>query len=65
MTIHVFFLFPETSGKSLEEIEEMFLEGAPAWKTHVSKHPSPVHFSKTDPEYASEKPHTLHNDSSV
>ncbi|KAF8535772.1 sugar transporter [Trichophaea hybrida] len=28
MTLHVFFLFPETAGKSLEQIEEMFAEGA-------------------------------------
>ncbi|TGZ79448.1 high affinity glucose transporter [Ascodesmis nigricans] len=35
MTIHVFFFFPETAGKSLEQVEEMFLEGKPAWKTHV------------------------------
>jgi MFS family permease len=35
MTIHVFFMFPETSGKTLEEVEEMFLMGVPAWKTHV------------------------------
>ncbi|KAF2266534.1 high affinity glucose transporter [Lojkania enalia] len=35
MTIHVFFMFPETSGKTLEEVEELFLEGVPAWKTKV------------------------------
>jgi hypothetical protein len=37
MTIHVFFLFPETAGKSLEQVEEMFIAGGPAWKTHVVK----------------------------
>lgn len=35
MAIHFFFLFPETAGKSLEEVEDMFLSGVPAWKTHV------------------------------
>ena len=35
MAIHVFFMFPETSGKTLEDVEEMFLSGVPAWKTHV------------------------------
>jgi hypothetical protein len=37
MTLHVFFLFPETAGKGLEQIEEMFAEGVPSWKTHVAK----------------------------
>ncbi|KAF2653057.1 high affinity glucose transporter [Lophiostoma macrostomum CBS 122681] len=35
MAIHTFFLFPETSGKTLEDVEEMFLSGVPAWKTRV------------------------------
>ncbi|KAF2087305.1 sugar transporter [Saccharata proteae CBS 121410] len=43
MWIHVFFLFPETAGKPLEEVEQMFTDydrgikylGIPAWKTHV------------------------------
>lgn len=40
MTIHVFFVFPETAGKPLEEVNEMFEDpsgirflGTPAWKT--------------------------------
>lgn len=40
MTIHVFFMFPETAGKPLEEINDMFEDphgikhiGTPAWKT--------------------------------
>ncbi|KAF2168213.1 hypothetical protein M409DRAFT_65699 [Zasmidium cellare ATCC 36951] len=40
MTIHVFFCFPETAGKPLEEVTEMFENpngikymGTPAWKT--------------------------------
>ena len=35
MAVHTFFLFPETAGKTLEDIEEMFLVGTPAWKTKV------------------------------
>lgn len=35
MAIHVFFLFPETAGKTLEEVESMFLGGAKAWQTKV------------------------------
>ena len=40
MALHVFFVFPETAGKTLEEIEGMFTDpngiagiGTPAWKT--------------------------------
>ncbi|KAK2767016.1 hypothetical protein FQN54_006333 [Arachnomyces sp. PD_36] len=40
MTLHVFFMFPETAGKTLEEIEGIFTDpngikniGTPAWKT--------------------------------
>jgi sugar porter (SP) family MFS transporter len=33
MFIHVFFAFPETAGKPLEEVDEIFTKGIPAWKT--------------------------------
>lgn len=33
MTIHVFLAFPETAGKSLEEVDEIFQNRTPAWKT--------------------------------
>ena len=43
MFVHVLFLFPETAGKTLEEVEEMFTDpsgpkyiGMPAWKTHIT-----------------------------
>ncbi|PGG99622.1 hypothetical protein AJ79_08482 [Helicocarpus griseus UAMH5409] len=36
MTLHVFFCFPETAGKTLEAVEEIFDSGTPAWKTHVT-----------------------------
>ncbi|KAB8238246.1 sugar porter family MFS transporter [Aspergillus alliaceus] len=45
MLIHVFFFFPETAGKTLEETEAMFEDpnglkhiGTPAWKTRVTTH---------------------------
>ncbi|KAF1844463.1 high affinity glucose transporter [Cucurbitaria berberidis CBS 394.84] len=35
MAIHTFFVFPETAGKTLEDVEEIFIAGVPAWKTKV------------------------------
>lgn len=35
MAVHFFLLFPETAGKTLEEVEDMFLSGTKAWHTHV------------------------------
>jgi hypothetical protein len=37
MTIHVFFLYPETAGKSLEEMDEIFASKIPAWRTKTVK----------------------------
>ncbi|KXH31610.1 hypothetical protein CSAL01_04607 [Colletotrichum salicis] len=33
MTVHIFFTYPETSGKTLEEIDELFDSNIPAWRT--------------------------------
>lgn len=33
MTFHIFFTFPETSQKSLEEIDHIFDQNIPAWKS--------------------------------
>lgn len=45
MFVHVFFMFPETAGKTLEEVELIFTDpngikyiGTPAWKTQVDFH---------------------------
>ncbi|CAG8890336.1 unnamed protein product [Penicillium egyptiacum] len=39
MTVHVFFAFPETAGKTLEEVETMFTTpGLTPWKTAVQYH---------------------------
>ncbi|KAG0030155.1 hypothetical protein BGZ82_007545 [Podila clonocystis] len=35
MTIHVFFMFPETKGRTLEEMDEVFNSDVPAWKTRA------------------------------
>lgn len=33
LTIQTFFMFPETRGKTLEEIDQMWADNIPAWKT--------------------------------
>ena len=33
MTFHIFFMYPETRGKSLEEMDIIFDNNIPAWKT--------------------------------
>lgn len=35
MAIHFFLCFPETAGKTLEEVEDMFLSDVKPWNTHV------------------------------
>ncbi|EST07988.1 General substrate transporter [Kalmanozyma brasiliensis GHG001] len=35
MTVHVALVFPETAGRSLEEVEEIFASGVPAWRTRA------------------------------
>ncbi|KAF9187158.1 hypothetical protein BGZ51_004287 [Haplosporangium sp. Z 767] len=35
MTIHIFFMFPETKGRTLEEMDELFNSDVPAWKTRA------------------------------
>jgi len=59
MFIHVYFLFPETSQKPLEEVEEIFDDstpgsikyiGTPAWKTHVDKNTRRLERGEMDSE---------------
>ncbi|CRG86023.1 High-affinity glucose transporter [Talaromyces islandicus] len=60
MTIHVFFGFPETAGKTLEETEAMFEDpngikyiGTPPWKTHVAfKRIAEIEAGHVDPKAA-------------
>lgn len=42
MTFHVYFLFPETKGKSLEEIGMMWDAKIPAWRTSTWEPETPV-----------------------
>lgn len=57
MFIHVFFMFPETAGKTLEEVEAMFTDpkgikyiGTPAWRTGVVKRTLEVRAGEGDHE---------------
>lgn len=59
MFVHVYFLFPETSQKLLEEVEEIFDDttpgsiryiGTPAWKTSVAHHTIRLERGELDPE---------------
>jgi hypothetical protein len=59
MFIHVYFLFPETSQKPLEDVMEIFDDttpgsikyiGTPAWKTHVDKRSSRLERGGIDEE---------------
>ena len=58
MFLHTFFMFPETAGKTLEEVAELFEDpygpkyiGTPAWKTHIStKRVLLLEKGETDPE---------------
>lgn len=59
MAIHTFFLFPETAGKTLEDVEEMFLAGVPAWKTKVDYSNSRgAEQGELDPEKAKQFEHS-------
>ena len=59
MFVHVFFLFPETASKPLEEVEEIFDDstpgsikyiGTPAWKTHVDRNARRLERGELDAE---------------
>lgn len=59
MFVHVFFLFPETASKPLEEVEEIFDDntpgsikylGTPAWKTHVDRNSRRLERGEIDAE---------------
>ncbi|KAI1007297.1 MFS glucose transporter mfs1 [Podosphaera aphanis] len=64
MFLHVFFLFPETSQKPLEEVEAMFNDtnpgsirfiGIPAWKTSVRKQTNVRQMVEADSSVGSQK----------
>jgi hypothetical protein len=65
MFIHVFFLFPETSQKPLEEVIEIFDDttpgsikyiGTPAWKTHVDRRAARLERGEVDLEEKLKRP---------
>ncbi|EGV61472.1 hypothetical protein CANTEDRAFT_114934 [Yamadazyma tenuis ATCC 10573] len=50
MFVHVFFFFPETKGKRLEEIGQMWDEKVPAWRSNKWEPSIPVLGSHFDDE---------------
>ncbi|ODQ83218.1 hypothetical protein BABINDRAFT_170202 [Babjeviella inositovora NRRL Y-12698] len=51
MFIQTYFMFPETKGKTLEEIEQMWAEKIPAWRSALTEVPD----NKTTIEHIEEK----------
>lgn len=37
MTVHIFFMYPETAGRTLEEIDYIFESDLPVWRTSKVK----------------------------
>ncbi|VVT45033.1 uncharacterized protein SAPINGB_P000615 [Magnusiomyces paraingens] len=62
MSIHVFLMFPETKGKTLEEINLMWESNVPAWQSH--KWQPPVHANNFLSE-SEEKEVTSHQETSA
>ncbi|AOA63259.1 Glucose sensor or transporter [Komagataella phaffii] len=73
LTVHVIVQFPETRGKTLEEIDKMFKDNIPAWRTssyvpempivHKEKIGSTEHIENAS--NLSEKPIMVHEEESV
>ncbi|KAL8950837.1 MAG: hypothetical protein Q9222_003158 [Ikaeria aurantiellina] len=71
MFIHVFFMFPETAGKTLEEVVDLFEDpngikyvGTPAWKTRIStKRTLMLEHNQYDPAGEAEKGPGYHEES--
>ncbi|KAL8999966.1 MAG: hypothetical protein Q9188_005777 [Gyalolechia gomerana] len=71
MLVHVFFLFPETAGKTLEEVVDIFEDpngfryvGTPAWKTRIStKRTRLMERNELDQEAQAEKGGEYHEES--
>ena len=38
MTFHIYFTYPETCGRSLEEIEYIFEANLPPWRSNEARH---------------------------
>ena len=53
MTVHVFFMFPETKGRTLEEMDELFNADVSAWKTRAL----PITKAESDVEQVMEIKH--------
>ncbi|KAL9596402.1 MAG: hypothetical protein Q9219_005837 [cf. Caloplaca sp. 3 TL-2023] len=71
MLVHTYFMFPETAGKTLEEVVDIFEDphgikyvGTPAWKTHIStKRTAMMERNKFDEAAQVEKGEDYHEES--
>ncbi len=64
MTIHVFLMFPETKGRTLEEIDLMWSANIPAWRTSSWKPDIPEALDLEEVKKAPEAEHLDHQSSS-
>ncbi|KAF9539152.1 hypothetical protein EC957_005763 [Mortierella hygrophila] len=63
MTVHVFFMFPETKGRTLEEMDELFNSNIPAWKT-AAQPPSRLDHDIEELKLNQDQPHHKQLDNS-
>ena len=72
MFVHVFLLFPETAGKTLEETKSIFEDpngpkyiGTLAWKTGFDRHATILEYGGFDPESKAAFKHVEDGEKSV
>lgn len=62
MTFHVFFMYPETVGRSLEEIDLLFDSNVRPWKTAAVHDQFGDEVERHKSQVAKEQPETAHQE---